>query len=454
MPKLPRVTAKIFASNASADDIGQYGSALTGTKVTTSDISEIQALPAYEEGWRGAVISNRNYPTLQEMNGLQKTFSQQIAYCLQNGIPEWDEGTEYFANTSFCQVNGVWYQSLTDNNIGNNPTEDSTKWQQVNMGGDTMPLGYSSYQPAGVQASAAWLASNGQWNSGEIYETFYNHYTPLIGQAFGQGYIRNHTEEYDDYDLVINQTDMTFRLPLLDGSENLWSSKFENFQLNTSNTAGLQSFTAPANGWFILNAAGTDIRMNNTDSGGGFILGLSSGQEFIYQLNLFVPKGNSCNVRYSKLSVVSAFRFIHARGNGTLYYKVGNAVQNQELIDVGEITNSLATKVNMAQAASASMPNPDNYIDLTFTPNTTYTAPADGYYYYARLSSAAGQGISIIVGTSSGAVGYGIEYSSLGAGQNMKYTISIGKGERCSFSSVTLAGSGEVFRFIYAKGAE
>lgn len=141
MAKLPRVTAKVFASNAAPADIGQYGSALTGTKLTTGDISEIQALPAYEVGWRGAVISNRNYPTLQEMNGLQKTFSQQIAYTLQTGIPEWDANTEYYANTSFCQINGTWYQSLTDNNIGNNPLTDTTNWQKfsyVKVSGDTM----------------------------------------------------------------------------------------------------------------------------------------------------------------------------------------------------------------------------------------------------------------------------------------------------------------------------
>ena len=125
MSKLPRVTAKVFASNAAKTDIGQYGSALTGAKINTGDIAQIQTLPAYETGWRGAVISKRNYPTLQEMNGLQKVFSQQIAYLFQNGaFAEWDENTEYCANTSFCQINGVLYQSLTNNNIGNNPSND------------------------------------------------------------------------------------------------------------------------------------------------------------------------------------------------------------------------------------------------------------------------------------------------------------------------------------------
>lgn len=136
MPKLPRVTAKVFASNAAQEDIGQYGSALSGTKVTTGDIGEIQALPAYETGWRGAVISDRNYPTLQEMNGLQKTFSQQIAYMLQSGMPEWDENTEYFKN-QFCRVDNLFYYSLTDNNIANNPVDDNVNWQVWNPVGIT-----------------------------------------------------------------------------------------------------------------------------------------------------------------------------------------------------------------------------------------------------------------------------------------------------------------------------
>ncbi len=126
--RIPRVTGKIFASNAAEGDIGQFGSALTGTKVPTDDISIIQALPAYEEGWRSAVVSDRNYPTIQEMNGLQKTFSQQINYILQNGMPEWDAGTTYFTD-QFCRVGSMFYVSLQDNNLGNNPTTTTGFWE-------------------------------------------------------------------------------------------------------------------------------------------------------------------------------------------------------------------------------------------------------------------------------------------------------------------------------------
>ena len=126
--RIPRVTGKIFASNAAEGDIGQFGSALTGTKVAIDDISIIQALPAYEEGWRGAVVSGRNYPTLQEMNGLQKTLSQQINYLLQNGMAEWDAGTTYFTD-QFCRVGSMFYVSLEDNNLGNNPTTTTGFWK-------------------------------------------------------------------------------------------------------------------------------------------------------------------------------------------------------------------------------------------------------------------------------------------------------------------------------------
>lgn len=131
---LPRVTQKIFAENA-GENIGQFGSALSGTANRTGDIEKIQALPAWGQGWAGAVISERDYPPLEEMTGVQKVASQQIAYLFQKGFPEWDEGTTYFANTSFCQVNGVIYRSLTDNNIGHNPTTDTTNWEKINFGG-------------------------------------------------------------------------------------------------------------------------------------------------------------------------------------------------------------------------------------------------------------------------------------------------------------------------------
>ncbi len=138
---LPVEPIKIFGENA-GQNIGQFGSALTGTPNRTGDIEQIQALNAWGNGWAGGVISERNYPALEEMTGIQKVLSYHLAYIKQKGICEWDSTVTYFANTGFCQVNGVVYQSITDNNIGNNPTEDkeSTHWKKVDLGGANTDL--------------------------------------------------------------------------------------------------------------------------------------------------------------------------------------------------------------------------------------------------------------------------------------------------------------------------
>ena len=134
MPKLPRVTAKIFAGNAPENDLGQFGSAKNGTKITNNDISVLQELPAFTQGWSSAVISNRNYPTLQEMNSVQRIASQQIAYTLQNGMPEWDENTTYYTN-QFCRVGKDFYCSKIDDNTGNNPQLATNEWELWSGGG-------------------------------------------------------------------------------------------------------------------------------------------------------------------------------------------------------------------------------------------------------------------------------------------------------------------------------
>lgn len=122
---VPRKTAKIFASDAANNDVTIFGSTLNGTTAYTTDIADIQN-EYFEDGWRSAVISNKNYPLLADMNGVQKTFSQQIAYVLQHGIPQWDSATKYYTY-DIVNVNGVLYISTIDSNTNNNPT-GGTGW--------------------------------------------------------------------------------------------------------------------------------------------------------------------------------------------------------------------------------------------------------------------------------------------------------------------------------------
>lgn len=136
---LTRVPAKIFAENAPQNVVGQFGSALNGTKVNTTDVNIIQGLPAYTTGWSSAVISNRNYPTLEEMNGVMKTMSYQTAYNMQKGVAEWDSQTTYYTG-DICKAvgNGVLYVSRADNNIGN-PVSNTTYWQEYQGAQTSIP---------------------------------------------------------------------------------------------------------------------------------------------------------------------------------------------------------------------------------------------------------------------------------------------------------------------------
>lgn len=131
MTKLNRVTGKVFGGDATATgdnpEIGQFGSALAGTYNGTTDVATIQSLPAWGQGWAGAVTPDTNFPALPEMTGFGKVLSYQNNYVLQSGIPEWDSDTIYYTN-NFCRVENVLYYSLTDENQGNNPTTDTTNW--------------------------------------------------------------------------------------------------------------------------------------------------------------------------------------------------------------------------------------------------------------------------------------------------------------------------------------
>lgn len=136
MGKLTRLTGKVFAGEADLEDLGVFGSAKAGQGVNptaTDTEAQIQAGTAYGEGWTSAVVSNKNFPPVEEVNGVLRTISYQNCYLLQEGIPAYDSDTEY-SNTSIVKAlnnNGiVFYRSLQDGNIGNS-LSDTDYWEVV-----------------------------------------------------------------------------------------------------------------------------------------------------------------------------------------------------------------------------------------------------------------------------------------------------------------------------------
>lgn len=128
-PNLTRKHQKIFSEFAPNN--GQFGSLEASggvTGVITNDITTLQALAAYQEGFNDAVISGDALPSLEEVNGLHKINTEQLQYLLNKGIPEWSADAEYYIGDIQREVGGSKiYQSITDNNI-NNALTDTLNW--------------------------------------------------------------------------------------------------------------------------------------------------------------------------------------------------------------------------------------------------------------------------------------------------------------------------------------
>ncbi|AIW01779.1 tail fiber protein [Pseudomonas phage vB_PaeM_PS24] len=78
------------------------------------------------KGWEVEVVPR------QWLNYLQNRLDTNVAYLLQKGLPEWDSETEYQANTSYVQRNGVVYKaSRTNTNSKPGTTAGNTNWNRA-----------------------------------------------------------------------------------------------------------------------------------------------------------------------------------------------------------------------------------------------------------------------------------------------------------------------------------
>jgi len=129
MAKLGRYLQKLFGSTAGTNQMSEFGSLASGTPArfsgTTITPDDIQALSNYLGGWRAAQVGAGN-PAIEDMNSLCYLFAYQLAYLMENGVPEWNAETTYYIG-SLVSVGGTLYKSLANNNL-NNAVTDGTKW--------------------------------------------------------------------------------------------------------------------------------------------------------------------------------------------------------------------------------------------------------------------------------------------------------------------------------------
>ena len=136
MGKINRAIQKIFGSNANSTAITEFGTAKNAepTYITDGNVNDIQANPSFLTGWANSLEQDLA-PFMQDSNALWYMITSQVAYIMQQGIPEYDENSEYPAG-ALCKVinNGIViiYKALQDmlgNNTGHNPNvNDGVYW--------------------------------------------------------------------------------------------------------------------------------------------------------------------------------------------------------------------------------------------------------------------------------------------------------------------------------------
>lgn len=264
-------------------------------------------------------------------------------------------------------------------------------------------------------------------------------------------------ETVTEYDWKLDTVAEILTVPTLNGSEDLLSDRYDDLELKASGS----TYTAPANGWFwiqkISSSTGQFLTPVIKDSNGNIKYTLTSQPTVAgYDAEILAPvsKGDVISINYSVGGATKSFRFIYAKSNGSLYFIVASVAQNAPLANLGRIEE---TKVD--KNSSWGFPS-NRYIDLELgASGSTYTAPANGWYYLQKISGANNQ-YSVIFALKDGettgetieAIEYGaIEWTPLGNNGNA-IMLKVPKGKKVVIN-YSLTGVTELFRFIYAEGS-
>lgn len=459
MTKIQRTTQKIFGGNAPSDDIAALGSFKAGTPIYTDDIASLQN-EAYEKGFGAALVANEA-PFMEEQNSIPYILSKQLAYLFQKGIPEWDEGTTYFADTSFCQVNGVVYQSLADNNTANNPTtDDGINWKEIKFGGSSgssLPLFTPMLFDHVLNGDEAvgWalqgsLVTNTYpdavakikklYQAGE--ETIYRgitckrlqdgRYIADIAQKGAIEALFTSTGIADFY--ILDSSNNQFYLP-----KSKWFNQLtvDTSLVNNYNEGGAPNIKANigviTNKWVDaptpVEADGAFQRVS-VETGIGYQGGPTATIGSNYTFNASLSNsiyGNSENIQVPS-------------SNKLLYYRVGDTIVNETQIDIGNVLSDLRLKANVdfnniTDKANTQIQDisrkmnllTNNYIDIQV--DKLLTADADGYAAINYDQMYDGAQIAAYVFTPDGNVGIGNQHTA-GNLTNCQGAIFVPKGNK------------------------
>ena len=443
MPKLTRYLQKIFANNS--NEVGVFGTGVD--KETSKNVETLQSAD-YENGWSSAVITDKNYPIWQEMDGVQYGLSYQLKYLFQNGIPEWLSTETYYANTSFCQYGGKIYQSLQDNNINHNPALNDGYWIPLLTSnrsiGEIIPACVPLTE-AGLHLLDGALISNGIYSE---FITYIGGLSATYPDLFcTEAQWQTSVTTYGVcgkfvYDSVNN----TVRLPKITG---IVEGTTDLTALGDLVEAGLPNITGYINGCseetagmggaFYANSYSSGSTGGGTDINAYFDASRSSS---IY--------GNSNTVQPQSIKVL-------------YYIVVATSTKTDIQVDIDEIATDLNGKADIdltnvndsgtSTSAGWAMPS-DTYDTLTIgASGTTYTAPANGKFIAYGVTNNAYAVIQFNNNTNK--LIKAISMPAAGYGESIDIDVKKGDVVELVYQYMNFAFSADTgLRFIYAKGSE
>lgn len=178
---------------------------------------------------------------------------------------------------------------------------------------------YSEYE----LSNASWLLSNGQWNSGAVYQSVYDLLLQIYnGTVTKAGVsVKLSTEAYADTDFVLNTTNTTFRLPikvLMAGSKRVAGNGMTMGLTDGTNNFGLTTEYSTSSGGYNTNnvtAYGKNAGITDTSK----------------TLNS-VDKTVGITTDPTKSGIETSVNGLY------LYFYVGETVQDANLINAGRLS--------------------------------------------------------------------------------------------------------------------
>lgn len=545
MPKIERKTQKIFGGNAESDQLAVFGSMISGTPVYNDDIEALQS-EAYTEGWKAAVVANEA-PFMEEMNAVQYGFSKQLAYLFQQGIAEWDAGTTYYLN-SFCQVGGVIYKSMQDENINHSPADDTegTYWSPLKTGGGGTALPLLSIRHALYVDESLGLD---YYLNGQLL-TINSNLQGAVNELKKLKAIRPSlfcTEEEWQATKTLSPNGIVNAFVLDEDAGTLRLPKYpdyiyggsENAEISVSGNGYGLGLTPDGSNLFMLSKYGGDG--NDTNSrpsgphGAPVIVGWSAGAmgggytniawgvhpdpaksglkgqltdntekiTLKYVIRLATGQETEVNIRNDIESIVPYTLFDSKYSEAKQYnaswvlrgsilsksvyptaYEAALVEYNSEVADgttvelpsggsytkrgvSGGVTVKLSTDETVTEydwkldtvAEILTVPTlngsedllSDRYDDLELKASgSTYTAPANGWFWIQKLSSSTGQYLTPVIKDSNGNIKYTLTSQPTAAGYDAEILAPVSKGDVISIG-YSVDGATKSFRFIYAK---